>query len=361
MKMSQIILTIMAIGAFLGGTDHLTGNRFGLGQRFEEAFHLLGPIALSMSGIICLAPVLSHWLGRIVVPAFTALNVDPGMFGSILAIDMGGYQMSMDLCADPRIGQFAGILVCATFGCTIVFTIPVGLGTLKETDKPYFTKGILLGLTAMPVGLVTGGILCGLSFGELLWNLSPILLVSLLLILGLLKKPDTVISGFQLLAKGIEKLAIFGLMIGAIQYMTGWMPLPGAAALPEAMEVVCSIAIVMLGSMPLAELIQRILKKPFHWIGTHTGLNGASTTGLLIGMVSVVPALAMIPRMDKRGKVVCGAFVVSSASLFAAHLGFTLGTAPELAGALIAAKLLGGLAGVILALAVTARQQETGY
>ena len=66
--MSQIILHTMAFGALLGGLDHLFGNRFGLGQRFEEAFHLLGSIALSMAGIICLAPVLSHWLGKIVLP-----------------------------------------------------------------------------------------------------------------------------------------------------------------------------------------------------------------------------------------------------------------------------------------------------
>ena len=221
----------MAIGALSGGLDHLPGNRLGLGNRFEEAFHLLGSIALSMAGIICLAPVLSPWLGKIIVPVFGLLRLDPGMFGSILAIDMGGYQMAMDLCKDPLIGRYAGIIVSAIFGCTIVFTIPVGLGAVNAEDRPFFTKGILFGLIAMPVGLIAGG--------------------------------------------------------------------------------------------------------------------------LLIGMVSVVPALAMIPRMDQRGKVVCGAFVVSSASLFAAHLGFTISVEPELVTGLIAAKLLGGITGIILALFLT--------
>lgn len=351
--MSQIILNIMAIGALTGGLDHLLGNRFGFGERFEEAFHLLGSIALSMAGIICLAPVLSHWLGKIIVPLFGLMRLDPGMFGSILAIDMGGYQMAMDLCKDPGIGRYAGIIVSAIFGCTIVFTIPVGLGAVGAEDRPYFARGILFGLIAMPVGLIAGGLLCNLSLVPLLWNLLPILLESFLLIVGLLKRPESLILGFQYFAKGIEKLAIFGLMLGALQYMTGRAWIPGIDALTDAMEVVCSIAIVMLGSMPLAELLQRLLKKPFAWIGKHTGLNSVSTTGLLIGMVSVVPALAMIPRMDKRGKVVCGAFVVSSASLFAAHLGFTISTEPELVTAMIAAKLLGGITGVILALILT--------
>ena len=356
--MGQFILNIMAIGAFLGGLDRLLGNRFGLGQRFEEAFQLLGPIAMSMAGIICLAPVLSHWLGRFIVPAFGLLGLDPGMFGSILAIDMGGYQMAMDLCADPRIGRYAGIVVSSIFGCTLVFTIPVGLGAVEPEDRPCFTKGILLGLTAMPAGLIAGGLLCRLPLGLLLWNLLPILPVSLALIIGLRKKPEALIRGFQYFSGAIEKLAVFGLMAGAASHMTGVDWLPGMASLADAMEVVCSIAIVMLGSMPLAELLQRILKKPFGWIGTHTGLNSVSTTGLLMASVSVVPALAMIPRMDRRGKVLCGAFVVSSASLFAAHLGFTLSTEPELTAALVGAKLLGGITALALAQAVTGKENS---
>ena len=69
-----------------------------------------------------------------------------------------------------------------------------------------------------------------------------------------------------------------------------------------------------------------------------------------------MPALAMVPRMDNRGKVVIGAFVVCGASAFAAHLGFALSTEPQLATALLSAKLLGGLAGIAIALAATRNQ-----
>lgn len=106
-------------------------------------------------------------------------------------------------------------------------------------------------------------------------------------------------------------------------------------------------------TMPLAQLLQMLLKRPFRWIGSRTGLNQHSTTGILVGVVSVMPALAMVPHMDNRGKVVNGAFVVCGASAFAAHLGFTLSAEPQLAAALLAAKLLGGLAGIAIALAAT--------
>ena len=356
--MTTCLMYAMALGAVLGGMDYMLGNRFGLGQRFEEAFRLLGSIALSMAGILCLGPVLSRLLRGIVVPVCSAIGIDPGIVGSILAIDMGGYQMAMDLAQDAAFGKFAGIIVSAIFGCTVVFTIPVGLGTVGESDRPYFTRGILLGLATMPVGIFFGGVLCGLSLGDILRNCLPVFLISALLLLGLKKWPEGMLRLFQKFAKAVQMLAILGLTLGAAAHMTGLAILPEMTALSDAMEVVCSIAIVMLGSMPLAELIQRLLRKPFAWVGAHTGLNEVSTTGVLIGMVSVVPALAMIPRMDRRGKVVCGAFVVCGASTFAAHLGFTLSTEPQLASALLGAKLLGGAVGVAAALIATKKDKN---
>lgn len=357
MRVSQILMYLMAFGALLGGIDRILGNRLGYGKCFEEAFLLLGSIGLSMAGIICLAPVLSSLLGYVVVPLFAALGLDPGMAGSILAIDMGGYQLAMELSADPEIGKFSGILVSAIFGCTVVFTIPVGLSIMEEEDRPYFTKGILLGLASMPGAIFIGGLIFGLPLGKILRNSLPVLLVSLLLFIGIARKPKAVTRSFQYFARIIQAIATLGLTLGAVQYMTGLVILPGLAPLAEAMEVACSISIVMLGSMPLAELVKRILKVPFAWIGTRTGLNSASTTGILIGMVSVVPALAMVPQMDKRGKVVNGAFVVCGASTFAAHLAFTVSTQPALVPALLAAKLLGGLLGAVIAFAATRNLQ----
>lgn len=353
MQVTNILMLVMAFGALLGGVDLMLGSRLGYGERFEEAFRLLGPIGLSMAGILCLVPMVSSVLKSTIAPLFAALGLDSGIFGGILAIDMGGYQLSMELAADPEIGVYTGILVSATFGCTIVFTLPVGLRILEEADRPWFIRGILWGLAAMPVAMLLGGLLLGLPLGKLLWNSLPVLLISLLLFLGLLRNPNAMAKGFQGFAKLIQALATLGLTLGAFQYMTGLEILKGLAPLEEAMQVVCSIGIVMLGSMPLAELLRRLLKVPFAWIGKHTGLNDASTAGILIGMVSAAPALASIPRMDARGKTVNGAFAVCGASTFAAHLGFAASTQPEAVPALLAVKLLGGCLGAAIALFAT--------
>lgn len=348
--MNQVIMILMAFGAVTGGLDRILGNRFGLGEKFEEGFRLMGSLGLSMAGIICLTPLLSGLLGRFAAPLCTGVGLDPGLFGGILAIDMGGYQLAMSLAENPAVGRFAGIVISAIFGCTVVFTIPVGMGTIEEADKPLFSRGLFLGLLAMPAALFLGGLLSGLGPGQTAWQCVPFLVGAGLLLLGMGKWQDKLVRGFGVFAQVIRVVTTLGLILGAVQYMTGWTILPGLAPLEEAMEVVSAIAIVMLGSMPLAELIQRLLKKPFGWVGHKTGLNTASTTGLLVGAVSVVPALVMMKDMDPRGKVVNAAFLVCGASALSAHLGFAAGTEPDMVAPLLAAKLLGGLLGAAVAM-----------
>ncbi len=116
------------------------------------------------------------------------------------------------------------------------------------------------------------------------------------------------------------------------------------------MAVVASIGVVLLGSLPMAELLRRGLERPFSRLGGRMGLKPQSLTGMLVGLVSPLPTLAMFPDMDDRGKVAAGAFLVSGASLLAAHMGFVMSTEPEMRGALMAGKLSGALAAAALAL-----------
>ena len=240
MTINQIIMFIIAGGAVLGGVDRMLGNRFGYGEKFENGFKMLGPVGLSMAGIICLAPVLSAVLGLVARPLFGSLGLDPGILGSILAIDMGGYQLSLDLANDPAIGLYSGVVVSSIFGCTIVYNIPVGLGFISEEDRPQFTKGILLGLMAMPFAIIAGGLVMGLTLGSILWNSLPVLLISALLAVGVLKKPDAMMTGFQTFARIIRIVATLGLTLAAFTHLTGITLLPMMPPLQDAMKTVSS-------------------------------------------------------------------------------------------------------------------------
>ena len=353
--MNGILMAVMAAGALLGGADRILGGRLGLGEQFEKGFMLLGPMALSMAGMICLAPVLADWLGWVIVPLYRLMGVDPAMFGSLLAIDMGGYQLSKELAADPVVGSYAGLVASSIFGVTLVFTIPVGMGMTAPEDRPPLARGIMLGLAAMPVGLVAGGLLCGLTLPACLRQNLPVFALALGLFLGLRLAPDRMVRGFCLLSEGIKALVTLGLALGAAEALTGWAILPGMAPLGEAMEVVASIGVVMLGSLPVAELLRRGLERPVALLGRRLAVSPQSLTGMLVGLVSPLPTLVMLGDMDSRGKVAAGAFLVSGASLMAAHMGFVLSTEPELLGAVAAGKLSGAVSAAALALFLTGR------
>lgn len=357
--MDTIIMWMMAAAAVAGGADRLLGNRFGLGKRFEDGFMLLGPTALSMAGIICLAPLLSKGLAGGLVPLWTKLGLDAGVLGGILAIDMGGYQLAMDLAKNPVLGSYAGIIVAATFGCTITFTIPIGIVMLQEEDKAVFADGILIGLGLLPLALVIGGILCALTPGMVLWHLLPVFLLCVCLMLGIWRFPKGTVHMFTIFAELIRILTTVGLAAGAVQFITGWQIIPGMAPLEEAMQVVASIGIVMLGSLPFAELLQRVLKRPLDWLGRKTGMNSNSITGLLIGIVSVVPAIALMKDMDKKGKMANAAYLVCAASALAAHMGFTFGVEPKMVIPLLATKFFGGVVGVCGALMFAQLQKDS--
>ena len=350
--MNQILMIIMAIGAIVGGIDRIFGNKLGYGEKFEEGFHLLGSMALSMTGMICLAPVLADALGRIVIPFYRVIGADPSMFGSVLAIDMGGYQLAKELAVDSRIGSYAGIVASAIFGCTLVFTIPVGMGMIEQEDRKFFARGIILGLAAMPAGLFAGGLLLGLSLWECLHQNLPVFAAALLLLAGLWKMPEQMVKGFYVLAAGIRSLVTAGLVLAAAESLCGWRLLPGMAPIEDAMEVVSAIGVVMLGSLPAAKFLSRLLERPFIGLGAKMGMKPQGLTGMLLGLVSPVPVFAMYREMDSKGKVAVGAFLVSGASLLAAHMGFTISTEPELLPALMGGKLCGAAVAVALALCV---------
>lgn len=351
--MDKVLLWIIAAGAVVGGLDYLLGNRLGLGERFAEGFRLLGPTALSMAGILCLAPLLSRALELGVAPLWRALKLDPGMLGGVLAIDMGGCQMAAALAADAAVGRYAGFVVASTLGCTLSFTIPAGMGLMPAEHNGGFFRGLLIGFAMLPAALLPGGLLCGLSFLNALWQTLPVILLSLLLIVGLRFAPRGTVRALSVFARIIVVLSGGGLIVGAVQYIAGVELLPGLLPIEDAMATVSGIGVVMLGSLPAAELLRRALSTPLRRLGTRLGMNDCSLTGLMVGCVSVTPALAMFREMDARGRTVNAAFLVCAASALAAHLGYAVSVDRAMLAPMLLTKLVGGALSAGVALLLT--------
>ena len=357
MSVHEILIAVMAVFALLGAVDRIIGNKFGLGQEFENGILAMGSLGLSMIGIIALSPVLAAVLRPVVVPAFTFLGADPAMFaGTILANDMGGGALAQELTTDPQAAGLGGVITGSMLGATIVFTIPVALGILPQKDRPFLAKGILCGIVTIPVGVLAAGLVAGYPILMVLRNLIPIVLIGGLIALGLWKAEKTMIKGFGIFGKGVVAVITVGLATAIVQSLTGWTLIPGLNGIEEGFQTVGAIAIVLAGAFPLVFVITKLFRKPLLKLGQLLGINDTAAAGLIASLANSIATFGMVKEMDDRGKVVNIAFAVSAAFVFGDHLGFTAGFAPELLPAVIVGKLIGGVSAVAVALFLTRKK-----
>ncbi len=352
--MFEILMWVFAAFAILGGLDRVIGNRFGLGQKFEEGILAMGSLAIAMIGIITLAPVLANLLKPVVVPVYGFLGADPAMFaGTILACDMGGGPLAVELTEDPRAAMLGGVLTGSMLGATIVFTIPVALGILEPEDRSALAKGILCGIVTIPLGVFVGGLVAGFPVGMVLRNLIPVILIAVLIALGLWKAEKWMIRGFTAFGKGVVAVVTVGLVASIVEALTGFAVIPGMAPIEEGFATVGAIAIILAGAFPLVYVLTKLLAKPLAGIGKLLRINDTAAAGLVASLANSIAAFDMVRDMDHRGKVVNVAFAVSAAFVFGDHLGFTAGFAPEMLPGMIVGKLVGGISAVAVAMVLT--------
>lgn len=357
MSAHEILIAVMAAFAVLGALDRIFGNRFGLGEEFEKGILSMGSLALAMLGIITLAPVLANVLRPVVVPVYRMLGADPAMFaGTILACDMGGANLALELGESREAALLGGVIVGSMLGATVVFTIPVAMGILQEEDRPAMAKGILCGIVTIPVGVLVGGLTAGFSPVMVLKNLVPIVIMALLIALGLWKAEKWMIRGFGIFGKIVVAVITLGLGAAIVESLTGLVLIPGMVPIGEGFATVGSIAIVLAGAFPLVYAVTKVLRKPLMGLGRSIGVNETAAAGLVASLANSIATFGMVKDMDQRGKVVNIAFAVSAAFVFGDHLGFAAGFAPEMLGAMILGKLAAGISAIALALLLTRKE-----
>ncbi len=360
MTFNDIILWSVAIGVVIGGVDKLLGNKFGIGGKFDEGFQAMGDLTLAVAGIVVLAPVLANWMQPFLVSLFGLMHADPSMFASIIANDMGGYSLAMSLAQDQEVGLMAGCITSSMLGCTLVFSLPVGLGLIEKEDKGYFCQGLLIGLVTVPVGSIIGGMAAGFAPSKVLINNIPIIILAAILAIGLKIAPDAMNKGTGAFGTFIGWLAVIGIILGAFTHLTGvTVPLlEDADTIMAGMEIVASIVIVLCGILPILELLTKLLNRALAFFGRFLGIDSISDGGLVFSLANSVPVYGMIKNMGKRGKVINVAWLVPATAALGDHLGFTAGVEPEMITPMIIGKLSAGICAVIIACIMTKSWKE---
>lgn len=364
---STIVVMIMAIFMLVGAIDRICGNKLGYGEQFEEGINAMGPLAMSMAGVVAVAPILALVLKPIFGPIYNAVGADPAMFATtLLACDMGGYPLAMTMAANESIGNYAGLILGSMMGPTIVFTIPVALGIIDPEDRSYLGAGTLVGLVTIPLGCIAGGFVMNttqykLSVAEILLNMIPVVIIAGLIAVGLWFAPAGMMKGFDKFGNGVTIFITAVTAIAIFQYNTGiHLPLfvgmiddsfvggEGANGLESGLLTCGVIAITLAGAYPMVKFVTDKFGKALEKLGNALGMNAAGSAGLVATLANNIAMFNLLKDMNPKGKLLNCAFAVSAAFVFGDHLGFCAANNADMIFPMIVGKLVAGILAVVL-------------
>lgn len=349
--MENILLYIVAIFFIIGAIDYIEDSRFKLGLAFESGIKSMGALSLSMIGILSLTPFLLEQISDFIIVVSNKLLIDPSIFlGSIIAVDMGGYNLCSDLANSNSMGLFSGILISSVLGCTISFTLPLAIGLVKKEQFNSLLKGILCGIVAMPIGLLIGGMMLHISIIKIIYNLLPIILIAIIILLGIIFKSNTIVFIFSFIGRIIRFLGIIGIIVQGVKSICGIEILNNIMPLQEVLLIVGKIALFLSGAYVMIEFIKITLKRYLRVIENKIHINESSILSLIGSLASAIIIFDNYEKLDYKGKVICTAFSVGGSYVFGGQLGYVVSVEPGMLNIYVITKLLCGIIGIIFAI-----------
>lgn len=375
-----IVYLIMAC-AFIGALASVFDENSHLGNEFLNGINSIGPIFLPVAGIMASAPYLTAFVTNVLSPWYELIGADPSMAATtLIAIDMGGYQLAHDLAQSKESWMMASVTGYMA-GASLVFSIPVALKMLNKEDHKYLAMGVMAGFLAIPIGVFASGLSIifsdpyirsavattggadyqlQLTLSEVLLNLVPLALICILIALGLYRNPNLMISGFIWLGRLMESALKLVFVCCVIEYFTGvFSTLLGSwgfepiiadeSDINRALEVAGYIGIMLCGAFPMVYLIKTYLSKLLSVIGVKFNLSVSATTGILAASANVLALFAMVGQMKPEDKVKTIAYAVCCAFLLGDHLAFSANFQPSMILPVMIGKLCGGVLAVIIA------------
>lgn len=375
------VIWVVLVCAVLGAVASLFNDKKGLGKEFLEGIYSIGPVFLPVAGIMASIPLLAAFVKAFLSPIFSWAGADPAMaVTSVIAVDMGGYQLAKAVALSPEgwvLASFNGYLA----GATIVFSIPVGLALLEPEDHADFALGIMAGVLSIPVAMLVSVLMAHLfslpirsevsteglatlplyfSLKATLLNLIPLLGFVSLIAMGLRSFPQFMIRLFLGFGKGVQIWTRLVLVICVVEYFTGvftktfgFFPFDPIIADEKdrfrALEIAGYIGIMLSGAFPMVYLLQKFLLPRVKELGKWVGLSPVGSIGILSTSANILALFRLIPQMPARDRVLTVSFAVCGSFLLGDHLAFTANFQPSLLFAVLMGKLIGGVSGFVIA------------
>lgn len=385
-----IVIYIIMACAIAGAIASIRNSETGLGKEFIEGLHSIGPIFIPVAGIMASIPFLSSFISTMVGPLYDALGADPALAATtIIAADMGGYQLAKALAQSPD-GWVMATVTGFMAGATIIFSIPVGLAMLEKKDHKYMALGIMSGVLSIPAGVFIASVSImlfnvgirpdvatagdavqqtTLSLPVILQNMSPLVIFCLAIAGGLKFFPNQMITGFLWFGRIMYAAITLVLVFSIVEYFTSvftmlfgkWSFAPIIADEADqfrALEIAGYIGIMLSGAFPMVYLITKFLAVPMEKLGSKIGLTPVGAAGLLAASANILAMFRLVRDMRPKDKVLVIAFAVCAAFMFGDHLAFTANFQPSIILPLLLGKIGGGAFGFVIALWLSVPKAE---
>lgn len=341
--MSPITITILVF-SLLGAVDYLIGNKIGIGKEFVKAFSLFAPMALSMLGMIVIAPAIGVWLTPLFDGFYNVFKIDPSIIpASLFANDMGGMTLAQSICKTDKIGNYNAFVISSMMGCVISFTLPFSLGIVKSNQHKELFFGLLCGIATVPIGGFVAGLICGINILSLLINLLLLIIIAVIIGVALIFVPKICIKSFTAFGFFMKVLAIVGLVCAIFTFLTKIEISPYFDTFENAAFICANACVTLSGALPFMFIVTKLLNKPLNKLGALIGVNSVSTISFFGSLVTNASTFGVMDQMDKKGVVLNSAFAVSASFVFGSHLAFTMAFDSSYILPMIVGKLVSGV------------------
>src|SRR5690606_10502272 len=199
-----------------------------------------------------------------------------------------------------------------------------------------------------------------LGLGQILLNLSPLLIFVVLIALGLYFLPDLMINGFMWFGRIYDAGIQLVLVLRIVEIFTGLFTtvfgscgfhpiMADAEDQFRALETAGYIGIMLAGAFPMVYLLQKYAGGPLESLGRKLGLSKEGSAGLIATIANILAMFKLVKTMPPKDKVINIAFGVCAAFLLGDHLSFTANFQPTLILPIIVGKISAGAIGIGLA------------
>ncbi|TBU86631.1 ethanolamine utilization protein EutH [Phytopseudomonas dryadis] len=381
----DFVIYLIMIGAVVGAFASVMRPESGLGREFVNGIHSIGPVFLAQAGIMISIPYLSKMISFVLGPYFDAMGSDVSIAAlSIIAVDMGGYQLADALTAN-RDMWIAAMIVGYTSGATIVYLIPVGLMMLERKDHKYLALGAMAGLISIPFAVLASLMMISLfnlpvrdmvsttspalhylslDFFGALQLLAPLFVFCFLLAAGLRYRATMMVTGFLVFGKVMDAFIKLILAFAIVEHFTGFFSktigvwgfdpmFADEKELFRAIEIAGYIGIMLAGTFPICYLFNKYCRRPMEVLGRQLGLSPVGASAFVMVLANIIAVYHLFKQMNARDKVLCVAMGVCAQATIGDHLAFTANFQPTLIMPILLAKLFGGLLAVFIAIRIS--------